>query len=120
MSKDKDSGSGNIQVFLRIKPSKKPSGYFYQDELDKDSIVFSLPNNFESDYINNSKLRHNFRFNGIIDAAEEQDSVFKQVGRAAVQNAIDGYNSTVFAYGQTGSGKTFTLTGKYRNNDIIL
>ena len=40
-----------------------------------------------------------------------QDDVFKKVGTAAVQNALDGFNSTIFAYGQTGSGKTFTITG---------
>ena len=42
------------------------------------------------------------RFNGVIDARASQDDVFKKVGTAAVQNAIDGFNSTIFAYGQTG------------------
>ena len=39
-----------------------------------------------------------------------------------MQNALDGYNSTVFAYGQTGSGKTFTITGgseRYEDRGII-
>eukprot|EP01036_Dinobryon_divergens_P027336 gene27336-36096_t len=125
MSKEPSSESveANIQTFIRIKPSKHPSGYFAVDELDKDaSLVFSLPDNFKSDYINNSKLKHAFRFNGVIDAKASQDDVFKKVGTAAVQNAIDGFNSTIFAYGQTGSGKTFTLTGgpeKYSDRGII-
>jgi len=34
--------------------------------------------------------------------------VFAKIGKGAVSNVLDGYNSTVFAYGQTGSGKTFT------------
>ena len=86
------SGDGNIQTFLRIRPSKRPSGYFHQDELDKDALVFSLPENLASDYINNSKLKHGFRFNGIIDASATQDDVFKKVGAEAVQNALDGFN----------------------------
>ena len=38
------------------------------------------------------------------------------------QNALDGFNSTIFAYGQTGSGKTFTITGgseRYVDRGII-
>ena len=40
-----------------------------------------------------------------------QEDVFIKIGKSAVFNVLDGYNSTVFAYGQTGSGKTFTVTG---------
>ena len=92
------------------RPSKKTSGYFSLDEADEESLKFDLPENLKLDFVNNSKLRHNFHFNGIIDMKATQEDVFKKVGVAAVQNAIDGFNSTIFAYGQTGSGKTFTLT----------
>lgn len=132
----------NIQTFLRIRPSKTPSGYFQVDELEKNSMVFNLPDNFKSEYINNSKLKHGFRFDGIVPMAATQDDVFKKVGVAAVQNALEGFNSTIFACntffifllessllilsvlidGQTGSGKTFTLTGgpeKYSDRGII-
>jgi len=37
--------------------------------------------------------------------------VFKKVGVAAVQNAIDGFNSTIFAYGQTGTKYVLSLEG---------
>lgn len=37
--------------------------------------------------------------------------MFSKIGKGAVSNVLNGYNSTVFAYGQTGSGKTFTVTG---------
>ena len=113
---------GNIQTFLRIRPSPKPSGFFLIDELDRDSLRFSLPDNYKSDYINNSKLKHAFHFNGIIDMKANQEDVFKKVGVLAIQNALDGFNSTIFAYGQTGSGKTFTLTGgpeRYADRGII-
>jgi kinesin family member 6/9 len=107
---------------LRIRPSKKPSGYFNVDELDNDSLKFTLPENVKLDFVNNSKTHHSFHFNGIINMNATQDEVFKKVGVPAVQNAINGFNSTIFAYGQTGSGKTFTLTGgpeKYSDRGII-
>jgi kinesin family protein 6/9 len=114
---------GNILTFLRIKPSKNPSGFFATDEFEKNSLTFVLPQSKETkDYVNNTKLSHGFHFNGILDATANQDDVFKKVGTAAVQNAIDGFNSTIFAYGQTGSGKTFTLTGgpdSYSDRGII-
>jgi hypothetical protein len=28
-----------------------------------------------------------------------------------VENALQGYNATIFAYGQTGTGKTYTMEG---------
>ena len=110
MSKAQKQAESNIQTFLRIRPSKKTSGFFSLDEADEESLKFNLPENLKLDFVNNSKLRHNFHFNGIIDMKATQEDVFKKVGVAAVQNAIDGFNSTIFAYGQTGSGKTFTLT----------
>ena len=122
LNMSKKQAEANIQTFLRIRPSKAPSGYFTQDEIEQGSLQVSLPSNFKTDYINNSKLQHAFHFNGIIDANATQDDVFKKVGVAAVQNAIEGFNSTIFAYGQTGSGKTFTLTGgpeKYSDRGII-
>jgi kinesin family protein 6/9 len=122
MTEKQKQAEANIQTYLRVRPSKAPSGYFKQDEIETGSLAVSLPSNFKSDYINNSKLQHSFHFNGIIESTATQDDVFKKVGVAAVQNAIEGFNSTIFAYGQTGSGKTFTLTGgteRYADRGII-
>lgn len=104
-SKQSGGSDANIQTFLRIRPSKKSSGYFNVDDMEKNAIFFSLPENYRSEYINNSKLKHTFRFNGILDMTASQEQVFNKVGVEAVRNAIDGFNSTIFAYGQTGSGK---------------
>lgn len=108
-SKSQKQAEANIQTFLRIRPSKNPSGYFNPDDLEKDSLNVILPDNYRSDYINNSKLRHSFHFNGIIPMEATQDEVFTKVGTAAVRNALDGFNSTIFAYGQTGSGKVWRV-----------
>ena len=122
MSKKNQGGDGNIQVYVRIRPSKQPSNYFAVDELEPDSLTFNLPDSYKSEYINNTKLKHSFNFNGILEMKATQEDVFKKVGTEAVHNALDGFNSTVFAYGQTGSGKTFTLTGgpeRYSDRGII-
>lgn len=117
----KSQAEANIQTFLRIRPSKNPSGYF--EDVNGESIKFMLPENTEtSNFVNNSKLKHQFHFNGTIAMSASQEEVFKKVGAPAVQNALDGFNSTIFAYGQTGSGKTFTLTGgpeRYQDRGII-
>jgi hypothetical protein len=38
-----------------------------------------------------------------------QDTVFNDIGVAALNNAFSGYNVCVFAYGQTGSGKSYSM-----------
>jgi kinesin family protein 6/9 len=115
----KAQAEANIQTFLRIRPSKQPSGYF--EEVNGESIKFLLPEGADRT-VNNSKLKHQFHFNGTVPMSASQEEVFKKVGAPAVQNALDGFNSTIFAYGQTGSGKTFTLTGgpeRYSDRGII-
>lgn len=94
-SKDKKetSGDGNIQTFLRIRPSSKPSGFFLQNDLYPETLQVNLPESYRSqsqEYINNSKLRHQYHFNGIINMDATQEQVFSKVGVAAVQNALDG------------------------------
>ena len=37
---------------------------------------------------------------GILPMECDQETVFRKVGQEAVQNALDGFNSTIFAYGQ--------------------
>lgn len=40
-----------------------------------------------------------------------QSTVYNAIGKPIVDNALDGFNNTVFAYGQTGSGKTYSMMG---------
>jgi hypothetical protein len=90
------SGEGNIQTFIRIRPSSKPSGFFAQNDLYPETLQVNLPENYRSqsqEYINNSKLRHQYHFNGVITMDATQEQVFTKVGTAAVQNALDGFDS---------------------------
>ena len=108
--------ANGIEVFLRIRPSPNPSGYFHQDDIDETQFIFQLPKKEQSQaeetenkkynttIVNNTRTRYGFKFNGILDEKATQDNVFRSIGSPAVRNVLDGFNSTVFAYGQTGSG----------------
>ena len=37
--------------------------------------------------------------------------VFNDLGMELLNNAYEGFNSTIFAYGQTGSGKSYSIEG---------
>lgn len=87
--------SHQINTYLRIKPSKFPSGYFEIDKLEDSWLNVQLPTSYKSDYIDNTKLEHSFHFNGVIGPKSDQDEVFQLVGIPSLQNVIDGYNSTV-------------------------
>jgi hypothetical protein len=108
-----------IEVFLRIRPPPSDSpvtnncGHFHIDEIDesqitihaKKSIINNNTNDISVDVVNNSRTKHTFKFNRILNFDSNQEEVFNCVGAPAVKNVLKGLNSTVFAYGQTGSGK---------------
>ncbi|KAI9991322.1 hypothetical protein PInf_019003 [Phytophthora infestans] len=111
----------NIRIFLRVKPSKKPSGFFSWDE-DSSMMKYDIPKDIAAGLINNSRTSYKFRFDSVIGMEARQEEVFDRVGRPCVESALNGFNSTVFAYGQTGSGKTFTITGgaeRYDDRGLI-
>jgi kinesin family protein 6/9 len=110
-----------IQVYLRIRPSSNSLTYFQRDEIDLKTVSVKVPKN-EDSIVNNSRTGYNFSFSGILDDKANQRDVFRTVGVPAIQNALAGFNSTIFAYGQTGSGKTYTVTGgpeRYEDRGII-
>ncbi|GMF10232.1 unnamed protein product [Phytophthora lilii] len=111
----------NIRIFLRVKPSRKPSGFFSWDE-DSNTMKYNIPKDVAAGLINNSRTTYKFRFDSVIGMEAKQEEVFDRVGRPCVESALNGFNSTVFAYGQTGSGKTFTITGgaeRYEDRGLI-
>ena len=40
-----------------------------------------------------------------------QRVVFEDLGMGVLNNAYEGYNTSLFAYGQTGSGKSYSMIG---------
>lgn len=58
----------------------------------------------------------NFRFDRVFKPGSMQSEIFDFTAaipnsRNVVEDALNGYNSTIMAYGQTGSGKTYTMFG---------
>ena len=112
-----------IRVVVRIKPSKRPSGFFHDDETERGRLDFNVPLEEQASWlVNNSRTNWGFKFHDILGPEADQARTFDAVGKGAVESALEGFNSTVFAYGQTGSGKTFTITGgpeRYADRGII-
>ena len=49
-----------------------------------------------------------------------QKAVFNDLGMGVLNNAWDGFNSTLFAYGQTGSGKSWSVVGYGVNKGMLI
>ena len=116
------SKKGNgIEVFVRVRPAKKPDLTQLKLHCDENKIEFSL----RKDGLKNNEVRQEsfmFQFNGIFDMLTQQERIFNEVAKDVVDSCLEGYNGTIFAYGQTGSGKTFTITGgaeRYADRGII-
>lgn len=54
----------------------------------------------QRELINNTKVTHRFAFDGLFGMDCRQGDVFDTVAKQAVDNALNGYNATIFAYGQ--------------------
>ncbi|ELT99958.1 hypothetical protein CAPTEDRAFT_223727 [Capitella teleta] len=48
-----------------------------------------------------------------------QRLVFNDLGQGVLNNAFEGYNTSLFAYGQTGSGKSYSMVGYGPNKGIV-
>ena len=119
-SEKKKSAVEGIVVFLRIRPTKRPSKFY--DIAEGKLLEWQVPLEKEETDINNTRTNFKFRFHSILPTDIAQAQVFERVGESAVASALQGFNSTIFAYGQTGSGKTFTMTGgaeRYEDRGLI-
>lgn len=116
------SKNAAIEIFLRVKPTKKKSDKFHLLAEDQKAVFTNLKQMKKGEYINNTKNEYNYCFNGVFDMNAKQEQIFEVVAKDVIDNAFEGYNGTIFAYGQTGSGKTYTMTGpeeRYSERGII-
>uniref|UniRef100_A0A3P8UIF5 Kinesin family member 6 n=1 Tax=Cynoglossus semilaevis TaxID=244447 RepID=A0A3P8UIF5_CYNSE len=115
-SQRRDTVKQKIQIFGRIKPSKKPSAK------PGASLEFVVPKDLADGFVNNKKECYRFRFQKVFDQTVKQEEIFQNIAKPVADSVLAGYNGTIFAYGQTGSGKTFTITGgaeRYSDRGII-
>ena len=115
------SSSASIQIFMRVRPTKKPYPGLVLDE-DEGKVDVHVHRREVRDVVNNQREDYAFKFNGMMGMQTKQQQVFTKVAQNCVDSFLDGYNSTIFAYGQTGSGKTYTITGgaeRYEDRGLI-
>ncbi|XP_045919303.1 kinesin-like protein KIF6 isoform X2 [Micropterus dolomieu] len=113
-----------IQIFGRIKPSKKTKAVYSVDNEEKTGafLEFVVPRDLADGFVNNKRECYKFRFQKVFDHTVKQDEIFENIAKPVADSVLAGYNGTIFAYGQTGSGKTFTITGgaeRYSDRGII-
>jgi kinesin family protein 11 len=63
------------------------------------------------------KLIKNFNFDKVFGVYSRQEEVFDSMVRPIVDEALAGFNCTIFAYGQTGTGKTHTMEGNINSEE---
>eukprot|EP00403_Amphidinium_massartii_P049291 CAMPEP_0178463526 /NCGR_PEP_ID=MMETSP0689_2-20121128/50379_1 /TAXON_ID=160604 /ORGANISM="Amphidinium massartii, Strain CS-259" /LENGTH=870 /DNA_ID=CAMNT_0020090413 /DNA_START=81 /DNA_END=2693 /DNA_ORIENTATION=- len=114
--------ASNIKVYVRVRPSGRPSPAFTLPQDQDGAVAFELDNPTPDREVHNMKTSHKFRFDGILGMSVTQEDVFNVVAKPVIEDVISGVNGTIFAYGQTGSGKTFTITGgaeRYADRGLI-
>uniref|UniRef100_A0A0G4HMF2 Kinesin motor domain-containing protein n=1 Tax=Chromera velia CCMP2878 TaxID=1169474 RepID=A0A0G4HMF2_9ALVE len=48
-----------------------------------------------------------------------QETIYNDLGKGVLQNALEGFNSCLFAYGQTGSGKSHSVLGTVSDPGLL-
>ncbi|KAI8640730.1 P-loop containing nucleoside triphosphate hydrolase protein [Parasitella parasitica] len=106
-SSSKKTGE-NVQVIVRCRPPNKNEHASCWDI--QHSKVISKDQRL--------KKQHEFHFDHVLYGSDNQILYSKSIGNL-INQAMEGYNATVFAYGQTASGKTFTMMGNEAEPGVI-
>ncbi|CAL5334847.1 unnamed protein product [Camellia sinensis] len=108
---DKDDGI-NVQVVLRCRPlsedekrAKMPVAISCNEHKREVSVIQNAAN---------KHLDKSFVFDKVFGPKSQQKDLDEQAIAPIVNEALEGYNCTIFAYGQTGTGKTYTMEGEGR------
>eukprot|EP00736_Rhodelphis_marinus_P000033 Rmarinus@m.9195 len=110
----KKGGGEGIQVFARFRPFsnselKRPDNKPLVSFPDSQTVMLDSPL---------LGMIHNFTFDRCFPMETTQEEIYSVVNDR-IEDAINGYNVTIFAYGQTGTGKTHTMTGTKDNAGVI-
>jgi kinesin family member 11 len=111
----KESGSlgTNVQVAVRCRPMNaeekklaQPSAVTCDTENKAVAVNFGPPG---------KKVVKNYNFDMLFGMYSTQDEVFQTAARPIVDEALAGFNCTIFAYGQTGTVimMSVTLSGTF-------
>lgn len=96
----------NVKVAVRCRPmSSKETARGCQ------SIILISGSKITINGVDAQHESKDFTFDFCYGPDSEQNTVYLDLGQPMLQQALDGFNATVFAYGQTGSGKSFSMMG---------
>jgi hypothetical protein len=105
----------NVQVAVRCRPlttdekrSGQPSVVACDSENKSVKVAYGPTG---------KKIMKNFTFDKVFGAYSRQEEVFNSIVKPIVDEALAGFNCTIFAYGQTGTGKTHTMEGDIFSED---
>lgn len=91
----------NVQVSVRCRPLSKK-------EKDANRATVVQCNQKTNELV---VRKRTYTFDKVFGPYTTQKEVFKSMIQPVVDEALMGFNCTVFAYGQTGTGKTHTIQG---------
>ncbi|KAM7464118.1 hypothetical protein LguiA_032239 [Lonicera macranthoides] len=111
-SSNKHDKGMNVQVILRCRPLS-------EDEIRVNTPVMISCNELtrEVTAVQNTgskQIDKTFVFDKVFGPTSKQRDLYEQVVSPIVNEALEGYNCTIFTYGQTGTGKTYTMEGEGR------
>jgi hypothetical protein len=112
------SGGENIHVSVRCRPlneSEGRKGAQIAIVCNESQKAVKIVNLGSSTSASSKKLTREFKFSQVFGISAKQAEVFNAVVAPAVQEAIAGFNCSVFVYGPSGSGKTHTLVSGAAN-----
>jgi kinesin family protein 1/kinesin family protein 3/17 len=112
----------NVKVAVRCRPMSSRETQMGSQTIiqvvEGKTIVITNPDaNASKNDPEGQTKQFTFDFSYFTDSTQAQ--VYKDIAEPIIQQAIQGYNGTIFAYGQTGSGKTHTMLGTGNDLGII-
>ncbi|XP_048046588.1 kinesin-like protein KIF6 [Megalobrama amblycephala] len=71
-----------IQIFARVKPTKKPTADYSVDcEEQGSNLEFVVPRDLADGFINNKRENYKFRFQKVFDQRASQEEIFETIAK---------------------------------------
>ncbi|KAL0097340.1 P-loop containing nucleoside triphosphate hydrolase protein [Phycomyces blakesleeanus] len=113
------SSAENVQVTVRCRPITQRELTGRGENLwtvdTKERLVKS--NNIRNE-ATGTKADVEYKFDHVFYGSDNE-KLYQAGVKGLIDQAMDGYNATVFAYGQTASGKTYTMMGTEQEPGVI-
>ncbi|KAI8890050.1 kinesin-domain-containing protein [Backusella circina FSU 941] len=90
--------SENVKVTVRCRPIKPGQAKCWEVDSEQQKVMA----------IDGRLRNQEYQFDNVFYGSDNE-ALFTKSVKGLINQAMEGYNATVFAYGQTASGKTFTM-----------